>query len=63
MFDEEKKEEMPVEEPVTEDPIEEEEFLANIHQGGRLTVPLPYRQSLGLEQGTRVRVKIRKDKP
>ncbi|GAI98618.1 unnamed protein product, partial [marine sediment metagenome] len=60
-------EEEPVEEPAEEEPIEEEpveeEFLANIHQGGRLTVPLPYRQSLGLEQGTRVRVKIRKDKP
>jgi len=41
----------------------EEEFLANICQGGRITVPLPYRQRLGLEQGTRVRVRIQKDTP
>ena len=39
----------------------EEEFLANICQGGRVTVPLSYREKLRLEQGTRVRIKIRKD--
>lgn len=39
----------------------EEEFLANICQGGRVTVPLAYRERLRLKQGTRVRIKIRKD--
>jgi len=39
----------------------EEEFLANMCQGGRITVPQPYRESLNLKQGTRVRIKIRKD--
>ena len=34
---------------------EEEEFLANICQGGRVTVPLAYRERLRLKQGTRVR--------
>lgn len=41
--------------------VEEEEFLANICQGGRVTVPLAYRERLNLKQGTRVRIKIRKD--
>jgi len=40
---------------------EEEEFLANIGQGGRVTVPLAYRERLRLKHGTRVRIKIRKD--
>ena len=39
----------------------EEEFLANICQGGRVTVPLAYRERLNLKQGTRVRIKIRND--
>lgn len=39
----------------------EEEFLADICQGGRVTVPLAYRETLGLKQGTRVRIRIRKD--
>ena len=39
----------------------EEEFLAHICQGGRVTVPLSYREKLSLEQGTRVRIKISKD--
>ncbi|MBU0847714.1 AbrB/MazE/SpoVT family DNA-binding domain-containing protein [Patescibacteria group bacterium] len=39
----------------------EEEFLANICQGGRVTVPLAYRERLSLKQGTRVRIRIRKD--
>lgn len=39
----------------------EEEFLANICQGGRVTIPLSYRESLRLEKGTRVRIRIRKD--
>ena len=39
----------------------EEEFLAHICQGGRVTIPLSYRDKLGLEQGTRVRIRIRKD--
>jgi len=39
----------------------EEEFLAHICQGGRVTVPLSYREKLRLEQGTRVRIRIQKD--
>jgi bifunctional DNA-binding transcriptional regulator/antitoxin component of YhaV-PrlF toxin-antitoxin module len=40
----------------------EEEFPAAVGQGGRVTIPWIYREKLGLEQGTRVRIKIRKDK-
>ena len=39
----------------------EEEFLANMGHGGRITIPQPYRESLNLKQGTRVRIKIKKD--
>ena len=39
----------------------EEEFLAKICQGGRVTVPLTYRERLSLKPGTRVRIRIRKD--
>jgi len=39
----------------------EDEFLANMCQGGRITIPLAYRESLDLKQGTRIRVKIQKD--
>jgi len=39
----------------------EEEFLADICQGGRVTIPLAYRESLNLKQGTRVRIRICKD--
>jgi len=39
----------------------EEEFLAKICQGNRVTVPLTLRESLGLKQGDRVRVRIQKD--
>jgi len=39
----------------------EEEFLANICSGGRVTVPLAYRERLSLKQGNRVRIKIKKD--
>ena len=46
-----------------EELVIDEEFLAHICQGGRITIPLAYRQSLGLEQGTRVRVRIQKDTP
>uniref|UniRef100_A0A6M3LWS5 SpoVT-AbrB domain-containing protein n=1 Tax=viral metagenome TaxID=1070528 RepID=A0A6M3LWS5_9ZZZZ len=45
------------------DPSKEDEFLANICQGGRVTVPLAYREKLSLKQGTRVRIKIRNDEP
>jgi len=34
---------------------------SNICQGGRVTVPLAYREKLSLKHGTRVRIKIRKD--
>ena len=39
----------------------EEEFLADICQGGRITIPLAYRKRLKLKQGTSVRIKIRKE--
>jgi len=39
----------------------EEEFLAKICQGGRVTVPLTLRDRLSLKQGVTVRVRIRKD--
>ena len=43
------------------DPSKEDEFLANICQGGRVTIPLAYRERLKLKQGTPVRIKIRKE--
>lgn len=39
----------------------EEEFLARICQGGRVTVPLTLRERLSLKQGAVVRVRIQKD--
>ena len=41
----------------------EEEFLAKICQGGRVTVPLTLRERLSLNQGAVVRVRIQKDEP
>jgi len=38
--------------------VAEDEFLARMGTGGRITVPLPYRQSMKLSQGDRVRVKL-----
>ena len=39
----------------------EEEFLAKVCQGGRVTVPLTLRDKLDLKQGALVRVTIQKD--
>ncbi len=38
--------------------VAEDEFLARMGTGGRITVPLPYRQSMNIAQGDRVRVKL-----
>ncbi len=40
---------------------ENEEFLAKVCTGGRITIPLPYRERLSLATGDRVRVNLSKD--
>jgi len=39
----------------------EESFLAMITTGGRITVPYPVREKLGLEDGNMVRVTVCKE--